>query len=581
MDFKEKLRAILLSLPKSFYLKSKSIDVDLSETAPTSYFNPTNFKIVVAINNVELAIQNAGRPLTDDELEFVLRGQLYHEISHAILTPPDLMQIASKSNVINPQLANIIEDERIETMLKNYYLLVDFKKQLKLLVDFIPQPQSFTHFVFNAVRFRYSPIEPAIVKQLVNEFLRDSCNQYIDIKTRPYHLVCLMERLVNGLEAVWTAYVQKQQQQQQQNQGDSNGNSSSDENNSNECNSCSKSEELENDEGTDSSRRQTQRDCNEKNEQEGDKNDAKTGSSSTSETGKEDNDAANNDSTAEEVKHSSADELPELDENELNDNSCSLKQEDAEKLFKRALLNDSILANRRYGTGINNRFFESRLSDRAKLLVAIAKNNGFGCKPKAPSSFGTCGRFSSRGYIKDITNEKPSFKWFVRKVNDSHEKNGKTNVKILNIWLDNSGSYDKNDDETNKILKALCEIEKQRSDFKFTLTTFNYEFVEKTGDCRTSSSDGSTNLAGLTNRYKAKNPTGKEYNIFLIDGRAHNMDEMRCLNNNKCVLIVDMAEVYDKARLLCPHAKKIVPVADGTYPQKLAENVIKAVEALF
>lgn len=110
----------------------------------------------MSFRNVQTMLQNAP---DDIDVESVVRGLLYHEVSHAVLTPAIQFTgegVGFNSNALRfafcqikheykkrfgrelsfsdcKDLFNIVEDERIETLLKDYYLNVDFRKNVVLL----------------------------------------------------------------------------------------------------------------------------------------------------------------------------------------------------------------------------------------------------------------------------------------------------------------------------------------------------------------------------------------------------------------------------------------------------------------
>lgn len=113
MEFKE-VEKILNTLPISYYLKKKA-NVVLSEEAETS-------SIDLFTGNIEISFKQIQS--TTDDLEKEVRVKLYHEISHALLSPLPIKL------TIDKDIYNIFEDERIETLLSYYYLDVDFKRNL-------------------------------------------------------------------------------------------------------------------------------------------------------------------------------------------------------------------------------------------------------------------------------------------------------------------------------------------------------------------------------------------------------------------------------------------------------------------
>lgn len=88
----------------------------------------------------------------------VLRGQFYHELSHAILTPSMLMIRGGKRR--HNDVLNVIEDERIETIKKDTYKGVNFKRGIIELCEWKGQEadNAWTYF-FQVVRFRHGEQE--------------------------------------------------------------------------------------------------------------------------------------------------------------------------------------------------------------------------------------------------------------------------------------------------------------------------------------------------------------------------------------------------------------------------------------
>ena len=114
---------ILSTLPIGYYLK-RGVEVTLSETSMDSYFDSLNDKVVISYPTLATTF-NACE--TENDIEKMVRCLLYHEISHAMLTP---------KNIHLTDVRNIFEDERIETICRNYYLDVDFASFVKRINNF-------------------------------------------------------------------------------------------------------------------------------------------------------------------------------------------------------------------------------------------------------------------------------------------------------------------------------------------------------------------------------------------------------------------------------------------------------------
>ena len=109
---KQYVEGVFKTLPIGYYL-GRDIACSVEENEETSYFSPTEQKIVISYEQVVKACEHCV------DVETALRSVLYHEISHTLLTPKDLKM---------DDIINVFEDERIETLLNNYYMGVDFWK---------------------------------------------------------------------------------------------------------------------------------------------------------------------------------------------------------------------------------------------------------------------------------------------------------------------------------------------------------------------------------------------------------------------------------------------------------------------
>ena len=150
------VKKILDTLPIGYYLGHSIPPVKLSKESDSTYINQITEEITVSFQNVQTMLQNAP---DDIDVESVVRGLLYHEVSHAVLTPaiqffPEAIGFDGNNlcyafcqikheykKRFGRELSfsdckdffNIVEDERIETLLKDYYLNVDFRKNVVLL----------------------------------------------------------------------------------------------------------------------------------------------------------------------------------------------------------------------------------------------------------------------------------------------------------------------------------------------------------------------------------------------------------------------------------------------------------------
>ena len=138
-----KCESIVNTLPIGFYT-GRRIGITIDKDAETSFYDPMEDKIVVSYPIIAMRMKQTPEGTCDEEE--AVRSMLYHEVSHAILTPASEMR--------NSFQLNCMEDERIETVLRHYYHGVDFRKQLlDIHGGHIPQAKDAQGAFFNAVRF--------------------------------------------------------------------------------------------------------------------------------------------------------------------------------------------------------------------------------------------------------------------------------------------------------------------------------------------------------------------------------------------------------------------------------------------
>ena len=138
-----KCESIVNTLPIGFYT-GRRIGITIDKDAETSFYDPMEDKIVVSYPIIAMRMKQTPEGTCD--AEEAVRSMLYHEVSHAILTPASEMR--------NSFQLNCMEDERIETVLRHYYHGVDFRKQLlDIHGGHIPQAKNTQGAFFNAVRF--------------------------------------------------------------------------------------------------------------------------------------------------------------------------------------------------------------------------------------------------------------------------------------------------------------------------------------------------------------------------------------------------------------------------------------------
>ena len=122
---------ILKTLPIGYYLGHGNIQVELSQEDKT-FVDLNAQKIAISYPMILQSLSKMNNP-TREERESAIRCLLYHEISHIILTPNLICYDMKEKEILN-----IFEDERIETVMANYYYGVDFKTSIKRICNYDP-----------------------------------------------------------------------------------------------------------------------------------------------------------------------------------------------------------------------------------------------------------------------------------------------------------------------------------------------------------------------------------------------------------------------------------------------------------
>lgn len=142
---KELLQHYINKVPIGYYV-GRNVDVSIGDKDDT-YFDLVKGTIVISYPTIK---DNARLIRTDADAEKSVRHLIFHELSHALLTPR-ILHI--------DMVLNVFEDERIESILKNYYLDTDFKAFVKKLNGFKNQPpENEWDAWYQLVRYRRGPV---------------------------------------------------------------------------------------------------------------------------------------------------------------------------------------------------------------------------------------------------------------------------------------------------------------------------------------------------------------------------------------------------------------------------------------
>lgn len=146
---KGRIKQIADTLPIGYYA-NRRVAIKFSEQDETSSYNLEMDEITFAYNNITEALSHIE---ADDEEKYI-RATLYHELSHAMISPKNLFAYCGYL-YLDSDIVNIFEDERIETILKDTFLNVNFKENIKAITNYKGEaPTNALEAFFQVVRFR-------------------------------------------------------------------------------------------------------------------------------------------------------------------------------------------------------------------------------------------------------------------------------------------------------------------------------------------------------------------------------------------------------------------------------------------
>lgn len=136
---KSQIEMVLKKIPTGYYF-GKNISVTLDETSSDSYCNLDGPRIVISLTRIVSVLDKINENYSEEVIEKILRTVVYHEVSHALLTPicifdsinevVDGLKSISNSYYTGSDLTdivNIVEDERIERITKDYFKGINYK----------------------------------------------------------------------------------------------------------------------------------------------------------------------------------------------------------------------------------------------------------------------------------------------------------------------------------------------------------------------------------------------------------------------------------------------------------------------
>lgn len=165
---RKELEKVISKLPIGFYA-GRRIKISLSDN-DSSYYDLLNDEIKICDKLINDALSKISDDKIDpDQIEKDVRALVYHEVSHAILTPQSLG--------MTPQM-NIMEDQRIETLLERTYMNVDFREFRHRVLDDPSAPDTDINAFLRLVRLDDGPIEFIKMRNVILKSFKDLDRSY-------------------------------------------------------------------------------------------------------------------------------------------------------------------------------------------------------------------------------------------------------------------------------------------------------------------------------------------------------------------------------------------------------------------
>lgn len=510
-----KIKSVTESLPIGLYAKRR-IPIAVDEEAHTSSYNPISDEIIISSRVIQEGLKHIHKKRW---LETAVRSMVYHEVSHAILTP---------STIVMNDCINIFEDERVETILKDYFLDVNFKQNVLYTngfrsVDEIPDPTTnpIPMMKFYAVvRFGLGKKEwqdkiDALIKKyskMNSSADRWRAYSYVDDIYNLYREITGVEPPKED-EEFCSSPVPYDTGEGESEDGDDEGESSP-------SNSGEKADAEDGDEGEES---------------EGDSKE----------------DGAESDDTADDG----------------GDESGSPTHGRDNPLNKKEL--DTLIKN----TFVNNKYVDTKLTEELSMILEnFSKKNNSGS-----ALAGYSGTFNTRAIVRE------DYKYFERKA--SVNGSNKYGTFHLNLFIDESGSFWRSEDKMNTLLRSLTDIEQKNPNFTMDVVFCGIsERVVKNKRQRVFKAEGGNRLDKKTYEIyrKLQRPNTYNYNIACFDGDAcsdggRGDHGFGAFDHNNCVIISDR----DNARYISADVHTARVVYTNNYTAELVKNVTDALAKAF
>lgn len=512
---------VLKTLPVGYYI-GRNVPLTLTNEEG-SYYVPMDDKAYISYPMLKNVMRKIESKLNNENIEKVIRTLTYHEISHAFITPKSL----DINNVVN-----VFEDERIESMCRNYYNGVDFKELIMLVNDWDgkTEPAHDTPFSVWYSLVRYHLGKPRFLIK-VAELLKNyrELHRFAGYRLCRYYKNEIMALYLEVEEDFLKDELEKQRKAEEQ------------------ANAAAEEEQQNDNAGMDMNV--------------GDDNDAEK-SDKTDKTESDSVGQSEEELSPEELREKQLEELlnemPDEELQELFENNTRVEDEEIKKLFE----NSQVYVN----PGVQERL--------ANIILANKKVT----KSNATAINAYSGVFNPMSVVRD------DYKWFVQQ---NRQGNVKQFSKIkLNLFIDNSGSFNSNETIVNQLLFALNKIEQTDPNFKFDLITMNTEFKLKSRNEREIECFGGNDIPDYANDIikKVQDRQSMNYNIVLFDGDALTYNYSRnkakhfeFFNIQNTVMILD----YSNSKYADKYCKNVKRIYTNRYAEELVDQICVSLNFLF
>ena len=483
------VKAIFDTLPIGYYL-GRSIDCELSADSTKSYFEIESDKIYISYPMIADAAMELDAVVDDSEVEQLIRGLLYHEVSHVILSPRTL-KITSA--------LNIVEDERIESICRKLYLNTDFYDNIIKLNHFKGEDaRTADEAFYHLVRFHVG--DKTWLKRC-----RDLIREYSDLSINSsayyadkyaYDVNTFYKKFIKW----WNEEAEKKETSPSSDTSDS-SEDKTDDNSSTSSGSSLKSTSSEESEESKSSTSTTSA-SDDDNDEDSDENSSSAASSNddSNEGEDESTSAESADDTEDEGSGSSTMTSSPAHGRPSDLEDISISTEEFKKLINKTL----------------NTYYDAPLISTLTTIItrAMKKNKRNGSAINS---------YSGKLDVRAVAH-RDDYRWWVQQNRAGHVRHN-SNVHF-NLFIDNSGSFCRNDTAMNKFIKALDKVEKSIPSFSFDVITINTKVVEWPNHKQIFESCGGNKLLPEIKDVIKKHTKAQatNYNIVLFDGDAHSDD---------------------------------------------------------